>query len=52
MAGIEQTKRTYVVTIKFFVIASSDDEALDKVTPTLPIKTLDLEWAWAETHQW
>lgn len=52
MAGIEQTKETYVVTIKFFVNASSDDEALDEVTPTLPREVPNVQWAWDNTHRW
>ena len=42
---------TYDVCIVFNVFASDDDEALKKVTKTLPRGRLDIAWAWIYTTQ-
>ena len=42
MAGTRQ----WQVNISFFVEASNDDEAMSKVTSTLPYNKKDIAWAW------
>ena len=46
IGGIMAGTRQWQVNISFFVEASNDDEAMSKVTSTLPYNKKDIAWAW------